>query len=326
MTPFTSGHNLDASPGFNKAQETLVFPSSDTNSGTYSFELLKILQRWFRSNGWPSAQNIVRIPESFRAGVSKKPLDEGQDSMPQQDAIKRENKTIYEMIAFLAGRPLPAIPVGAPVPVDLGERTRQFEWQHRVLLKFLRVEGGCVAHIRPDHLLDVDEFRNWHEQVNKTKESDEKNGFVSKSTMPLSSDMTVDSPYIPLDLYALVSRKAWLDCLLQILKTCVINRITPKSFKASPVPYATSLDACFPDVNVDPLISNIYSVGERILLTWLNYCYANYKERIWGNSATSTAPATRWIVNFDIDLTDSLVLAATIGAYCPFVVKFRIVN
>jgi hypothetical protein len=57
--------------------------------------------------------------------------------MPQLDAMKRENKTIYEMIQYLSGRPLPAIPVGAPVPNDLSERTFQFQWQHQVLLKFL---------------------------------------------------------------------------------------------------------------------------------------------------------------------------------------------
>lgn len=51
--------------------------------------------------------------------------------------MKRENKTIYEMIAYLSGRPLPAIPVGAPVPNDIVERTNQFAWQHNVFLKFL---------------------------------------------------------------------------------------------------------------------------------------------------------------------------------------------
>lgn len=57
-------------------------------------------------------------------------------------------------------------------------------------------------------------------------------------------------------------------------------------------------------------------MGERILLTWLNYCYANFKSKIWPKSE----PSTRWIVNFDVDLTDSLVLAACLGAYCPFVI------
>ena len=57
--------------------------------------------------------------------------------MPQQDAMKRETRTIYEMIQQLAGRPLPAIPLGAPIPHELTERTFQFQWQHNVLLKFL---------------------------------------------------------------------------------------------------------------------------------------------------------------------------------------------
>lgn len=60
----------------------------------------------------------------------------------------------------------------------------------------------------------------------------------------------------------------------------------------------------------------IYSMGERILLTWLNFCYSNYKSKIWPHNE----PPNKWIVNFDVDLTDSLVLAACIGAYCPFVI------
>ena len=32
-------------------------------------------------------------------------------------------------------------------------------------------------------------------------------------------------------------------------------------------------------------------------------------------------PPSRWIVNFDYDLLDGLVLAAVIGAHCPFVVS-----
>ena len=130
---------------FSKAQEPLIFPSNDTNSGVFSYEILRILQRWFRCNGWSNCINPVRIPESFRGGVSRKPFDQIQENMPQQDAVKRENKTIYEMIAYLSGRQLPAIPVGAPVPQDINERTNQFFWQHKVLLKFLEVEGKSFS-------------------------------------------------------------------------------------------------------------------------------------------------------------------------------------
>jgi hypothetical protein len=31
-------------------------------------------------------------------------------------------------------------------------------------------------------------------------------------------------------------------------------------------------------------------------------------------------PSGRWIVNFDIDLVDSIVLGTLLGAYCPFLV------
>lgn len=65
--------------------------------------------------------------------------------MPQQDAMKQENKTIYEMIAYLCGRALPAIPVGVPVPPDLAERTTLFYWQHNVLLKFIEYEQSIIS-------------------------------------------------------------------------------------------------------------------------------------------------------------------------------------
>jgi hypothetical protein len=77
-----------------------------------------------------------------------------------------------------------------------------------------------------------------------------------------------------------------------------------------------------PTIKADPLISNIYSIGERILLTWINHCYSHCKDRIWQDQN----PPARWIVNFDIDITDSLALAATLGAYCPFLVNFYNLN
>ena len=170
--------------------------------------------------------------------------------MPQQDAVKRENKTIYEMIGFLSGRQLPAIPVGAPVPTDLIDRTSQFFWQHKVLLKFLEVEGGCVAHIKPDHLLDTPEYQSWLEQALVKRNSEEHiTGFVD------TAPKCIESVDVPVEIFQLVSKKAWLDSLLQLLKCCVINRITTKSFKCRQVPYNS--EATFPDVKPDPLISNV---------------------------------------------------------------------
>jgi hypothetical protein len=38
-----------------------------------------------------------------------------------------------------------------------------------------------------------------------------------------------------------------------------------------------------PDINTDPVSSNIYGISERILLTWLNYSFSNYREQVWAH-------------------------------------------
>lgn len=36
---------------------------------------------------------------------------------------------------------------------------------------------------------------------------------------------------------------------------------------------------------------------------------------------TGGVPSARWIVNFDLDFIDGLVLAALLAAYCPYLVS-----
>lgn len=69
-TPYLSqGGESRMSTVFTKGQEPLLFPSNETNSGVFAYEILKILQRWFRCNGWPNSLNLVKIPDSFRGSV-----------------------------------------------------------------------------------------------------------------------------------------------------------------------------------------------------------------------------------------------------------------
>ncbi|CAG5933323.1 unnamed protein product, partial [Menidia menidia] len=84
--------------------------------------------------------------------------------------------------------------------------------------------------------------------------------------------------------YEFLSKRSWTDVLLQIYKT---------------------------------LASNIYSSWELKLLTWLNIHYQSMRKTVWGRDGV---PPARWIVNFALDLTDGLVLAALLAAYCPFLV------
>jgi len=64
------------------------------------------------------------------------------------------------------------------------------------------------------------------------------------------------------------------------VKSLVISRVTPRSYEQLGIPDRSKP---MPDINTDPTSSNIYGVSERILLTWLNYCYSNYREQVWAN-------------------------------------------
>lgn len=65
------------------------------------------------------------------------------------------------------------------------------------------------------------------------------------------------------------------------------------------------------------LARSVYSREERTLLGWLSHHYETQRTVIWGKNP----PPTRWIVSFDNDLLDGLVLAALLSSYCPFLVS-----
>lgn len=108
---------------------------------------------------------------------------------------------------------------------------------------------------------------------------------INKSKSALVSESAFD----------VLSEQSWLDFVLQTYKCLVL----PKALKkASPL----------------KLTSNVYSDAELILLNWLNEHYEDNRSRIWANGAS----APRWIVNFDFDLMDGLVLGAVLAAYAPY--------
>uniref|UniRef100_A0A8C0GNY7 Calponin-homology (CH) domain-containing protein n=1 Tax=Chelonoidis abingdonii TaxID=106734 RepID=A0A8C0GNY7_CHEAB len=79
-----------------------------------------------------------------------------------------------------------------------------------------------------------------------------------------------------------------------------------------------------PRINAEPLSSNIYSSSERLLLTWLNTHYEKTRKIVWKDC--QKVPPMRWIVNFDRDLLDGLVLAAQVAAYCPYLISTHFTN
>uniref|UniRef100_A0A3Q2PVK3 Calponin-homology (CH) domain-containing protein n=1 Tax=Fundulus heteroclitus TaxID=8078 RepID=A0A3Q2PVK3_FUNHE len=145
------------------------------------------------------------------------------------------------------------------------------------------LNGACLCHIRAEYLLD---------------DKDAENGLDWSS---------VD--------YESLSKRSWTDVLLQTYKVLVLSRVPEKGVTTPVTP--TDTDQVLLD-DSQPLASNVYSQRESHLLSWLNTNYQKARRTVWDRDGV---PSSRWIVNFDLDLTDGLVLAAVMAAHCPYLIR-----
>ncbi|CAF2209937.1 unnamed protein product [Rotaria magnacalcarata] len=304
-----SSNTFNHTTTFSQELNAVSIPYLDNDSKTFQW-LVSTLERWYSNQGWPKGTHVAKVPQSFRNALFKRLFE----TVGTKQNAKEEQKTIYDMITHLSGHSLPGIPQNSVPPKKMDEATKQYLWQHRLLLLFLKTQGSCTAFIRPEYLLPFDLY-NVYIQMRETALSatisneQKDNEFAQEHTKPL---------HLSQEVFETVSKKTWVDVLMQTIKSLVLGRITPKSYEQLGIPDRNKL---MPDINTDPTSSNIYGISERILLTWLNYCYSNYREQVWSDREQSSIPSGRWIVNFDIDLVDSIVLGTVLGAYCPFLIE-----
>uniref|UniRef100_A0A3B4TXC6 Calponin-homology (CH) domain-containing protein n=1 Tax=Seriola dumerili TaxID=41447 RepID=A0A3B4TXC6_SERDU len=121
----------------------------------------------------------------------------------------------------------------------------------------------------------------------------------------LRSDLSVTAPTHTVSSASIEYSSAHVQVL-------VLVRVSVSGLNMSPI--QEEVDEVLP-VNSQPLVSNVYSACELQLLSWLNKHYESMRKTVWGG-----VPSARWIVNFDLDLTDGLVLAALLAAYCPYLI------
>ncbi|XP_077977423.1 cilia- and flagella-associated protein 47-like [Glandiceps talaboti] len=296
-----------------------AFPNEDTEEGLFHQEVLMAVQRWITIQGWPGGPNPICIPDGLRSGVGRSSMADSGDKPPRGvDAgsgsghKKGLSRTIYDMVAHLTGKAVPGIPINQPLPGDSTDRVLQLHWQHSTLLTFLRGQGASVAFIKPEYLLEPDDYKRWvklQENIGAQKRERE-------SKQRAKVDVEAVHHCLDESLFESVSKRAWTDLILQILKVLLLARVTPRQFRTMPNPGGPPL----PAINPDPTCSNVYSMGERILLAWVNHHYEHQRHIIWKDCTKGGVPPSRWIVNFDFDLLDGLVLASVLAAHVPFLV------
>ncbi|XP_033472251.2 cilia- and flagella-associated protein 47-like [Epinephelus lanceolatus] len=266
------------------------FPAANSEEGLYYHNVLLAVERWFSLFGWHNRPHPISVPHTLRRVVSKIQTDHSS-GRAYRVSQNKDSRSVVDMLHHLTGKQIPGIPRCQTFSSDIDQRSNQLLQQHEAMLAFLRVQGACLSHIRPEYLLDMQEFKHW------CSLQEEEHGL----------------DYRIVDFESL-SKRSWTDVLLQTYKVLVLCRVTETG--SNKTLNHDDIEGFLP-VSSQPLASNIYSSCELQLLSWLNMHYQNMRNTVWG---TGGVPSARWIVNFDLDLTDGLVLAALLSAYCPYLI------
>lgn len=205
--------------------------------------------------------------------------------LPQQ-LVRSRGKLLNELVEALSGRPLPA--KVAKLSNNKKEAAEQLLAQYDAALLHLRAHGALLNAVKPEMLLDVEDFQRLLAARGNSATTAEQLAAV-EGWENLQENFETISP------------QAWNAVLLQVFKVYGLARVTPKSFKSLPGIGGTALP---PD---DVLAgSNVYSTAESIVLAWLTI-----------NMQRVFPAAAKRVTNFDADLHNGVVLFAALASYWP---------
>uniref|UniRef100_G1PW52 Calponin-homology (CH) domain-containing protein n=1 Tax=Myotis lucifugus TaxID=59463 RepID=G1PW52_MYOLU len=301
-----------------KQEENKKFcPDPGTKAYDFIQKIVNAVQTWFSLFGWPDGPHCLSVPDSIRRDVSKM-QSFGSISLDQKHAkannFLRYTKTIYDVIRHLSGVMPDGINPSQSLPVDYIERLIQLHLQHSLVLDFLRARGAYLSYIQPEFLFEPEDYKKWVEEI-----------LINTKALSVCSSLPKERRYIVIDMteFETWSQRAWTDVLLQIYKVLILSQILPHSPDDMPSIHTQKS----PKVNPCFIDSNVYSDSERLVLSWLNTNYENARHIVWKKCPKGTGiPSERWILNFDKHLSDGLVFATVLGAYCPFLVEPYFMN
>ncbi|NWY00204.1 CFA47 protein, partial [Nothoprocta ornata] len=268
-------------------------------------KVLTAVQNWFSLFGWSKGPNPISIPYSLRRNVH-------QVQMSSSELFKQNfgKDTVHDMLFHLSGRLLPGVTSSRSLSSNPTRGILQLCWQHSALLDFLESQGALLPHVMPEFLLDPDDYRKWITVETFLKV------VCDVTNLKIWSDMHLFM--LEKSVFEKMSKRAWTDLLLQVYKILVLPRVSSHNITDL---FDSKGMQSMPKIKPEPLSSNIYSTHERIILIWLNKHYEKNRKIVWKDCQKGEIPPMRWIINFDRDLLDGLVLAAQLAAYCPFLVR-----
>ena len=266
------------------------------------------------------------VSEAERAGADGAALALWLEATTNRGPFSREDlpsslrarggRVFVDLVEFWSGRTFLGKTLNASP--DPRARAQQTLRQYEALLTHLKSCGATLAGVRPELLIDGDDFRRLARSYARQIEHGEVT-HVEADRMRLWMALDVDPPGRARR--GRLAAAAWRQAVMQAIKVFVLARVAPRKKRpASDAPDAagerTDDETQKPEkpVSFDPrdpaglTVSNAFNASEQILLRWLT----KHRRSVFG----ADAPRVR---NFGADLKDASVFYAAIAAHWPSV-------
>ena len=231
----------------------------------------------------------------LNATTSKGPFDDLASA-----CLATKGRLVVELAEFFSGKQVPTAKAAAVS--NKKEQLDQVVSQFDKLLNFLRSCGALLNAIKPEHLLELEEFQ----QVITEREARLAAAADTAGIEGKAAELRLWRACEPV--FKTLQAQAWTTVLMQIVKVFVLGRITVRQLRQMPC-----LDAALIPSASDPSLaaSNLYSLPEVILLKWLTLHFKKCLPQTWAK-----------VTNFDADLKSGLVLYAVLVSHWPSLERF----
>ena len=199
----------------------------------------------------------------------------------------------YDLINLISGK---TVPMPDP-PADRKNDKAALRFlvaSYEGLLTFLRSHGAMLGFVKAERLLPPDDYFKLLSLSGTALGRKERNEVRRE--------------------HAVLHAEAWLELLIQAVKTFVLARVTPRSFKVLPGMGDAAAEIA-KEVGAPAYSSLLYSNSEILLMRWLEYHSAAVGETALGvGNPLARGP----LYAFDTELKDGHVFARILLSHCPF--------
>mmetsp|Transcript_140642 Transcript_140642/g.244902 ORF Transcript_140642/g.244902 Transcript_140642/m.244902 type:complete len:2974 (-) Transcript_140642:636-9557(-) len=302
-TPRSYGH------GFSSAMSTATLGGEDTPDSIRDRQLRKIYNKKFAE----------RMRVWLNMNVLQDPLDDLVTGM-----AAAAGRALCEVIESLFGRPPPGRVNPDKLPPNKKDAAVQMLNAYEDIITFIKSYGGLLAGVRAEYLLRYEDYQRIDSSMllgAPTPSGGGPAGTSAASAISVSTSVK-SGKRLSERRWGFRAAHAWMTVVYQVIRIFALSKISWKNFTAQPMTDIMRKVAEAEDwakIKVDPSIvgSNIFSIGESILLKWLTI----HKQAIYPPTEEdlqlSKGKVETRVMDFGPSLVDGKAFAAVLQAYAP---------